>query len=296
MHEHLSRLAGRPVLLDPVRGKAELQFLLAAAPPPSRPQAMDDDEDDRPRCSTIAMPALLERGGFAQLGPVIDGVAVIEAGGILVNRLGYIGRHGRFTGYDGMAAQLRAARFDRTVRTVAFDIDTPGGMVDGCFPLAEEIRATAAEKPVVAIVDGMACSAGYALASACSYITASETAILGSIGVVQLHLDVSKALADFGFAVTMIYAGKHKVDGNPFEKLPEAVRAAMQAEIDAIYGGFVRHVAAMRGLEEDAVRATEADTYLAPEAVRRGLADQVLAPRASLAELVAAARAAAATL
>ncbi len=74
----------------------------------------------------------------------------------------------------------------------------------------------------------------------------------------------------------MIYAGGHKVDGNPFEPLPEAVRADLQGEVDQIYAMFVATVARGRSnLTEDAIRATEARTCLGAEAVEVGLADDV---------------------
>jgi ClpP class serine protease len=90
-----------------------------------------------------------------------------------------------------------------------------------------------------------------------------------------MHFDVSKAMEQRGWNATYIHAGKHKVDGNPYEALPDDVKARIQARIDDLYGIFVKTVARNRGLEEQAVRDTEALTYSAPDALSVGLADKI---------------------
>jgi ClpP class serine protease len=98
----------------------------------------------------------------------------------------------------------------------------------------------------------------------------------------MMHVDVSKALSDFGVKVTFIHAGKHKVDGNAFEPLTKEVTADLQAEIDTMYDSFVATVARNReGLSEKAVRATEARIYQADAARKVGLIDAVQQPSAA---------------
>src|SRR5574343_323197 len=82
---------------------------------------------------------------------------------------------------------------------------------------------------------------------------------------------------DAGVKITFIYAGDHKVDGNPYEPLPEDVKNRMQARIDGLYDIFVSTVARNLGIAEEAVRATEALTYSAEEAVSIGFAHEILA-------------------
>ena len=123
----------------------------------------------------------------------------------------------------------------------------------------------------------MAASAAYAIASAASRIYTMPTGLSGSIGVVMLHMDLSQLLADAGVKPTFIFAGAHKVDGNPYEPLPDGVRATFQAEIDAFYGLFVQAVAIGRGrrMTEQGVRETEARIFMGDDAVRIGLADEI---------------------
>jgi ClpP class serine protease len=82
-------------------------------------------------------------------------------------------------------------------------------------------------------------------------------------------------LANDGIAVTHIFAGAHKVDGNQFEPLPAAVRADYQAEINNLYDMFVNAVASTCSISAEAVRATEARVFMGKAAVDAGLAHRV---------------------
>ena len=143
--------------------------------------------------------------------------------------------------------------------------------------LADVIRSVRQTKPVTAFVNDMAASAAYGIASAASEIVISPTSIVGSIGVVMLHADRSGELAAQGVKPTLIFAGSHKVDGNPFEPLSDAVRADLQASVDAHYRQFLTIVEQGRGLRFNAAmaRATEARTFIGAEAISLGLADRI---------------------
>ena len=221
---------------------------------------------------------------------MVDGVAVIEASGVLVHRGAWIGQSSGQTSYEGIAAQLAAAASDPAVRGIALEIDSFGGEVAGVFDLADAIRAARSEKPVWAFVAEHAFSAGYALASQADRIVLPRTGAVGSIGVVVMHADLSGQLSDAGITVTLIHSGAHKVDGNPYAPLPDPVRARIQAEIDSIRTLFAQTVTAGRGrrLSADAALATEAECYRGADAVAAGLADEVSDPASAFAAFAAA--------
>lgn len=204
-----------------------------------------------------------------------NGLAVIPVEGLLTHRFGELDPYCGMTGYDGVAAKLRAALSSDKVRGIWLDIDSPGGEVSGCFDLVELIREAAEIKPVAAIADDCACSAAYALACAAGTVFTTRTAALGSIGVYTLHVDMSRALAEEGLVVTPIYAGARKVDGHPYAPLPEEVRDRFQAEVERTRQLFADTVARMRGLSVEAVLAQEAEVYTGADAVTAGLADAV---------------------
>ncbi|HHW32954.1 MAG TPA: S49 family peptidase [Paracoccus solventivorans] len=222
---------------------------------------------------------------------LIDGIAVIEIAGTLVHRGAWIGQSSGLTSYEGIAAQLDAALADPGVRGIALDIDSFGGEVAGAFDLADRIRAARAKKPVHAFVAEHALSAGYALASQADRIVLPRTGAVGSIGVVALHTDMSGALDQKGIAVTLIHAGAHKVDANPYEPLPAVVRDQMQAELENLRQLFARTVADGRGDRIDVARAlgTEAAVLRGEAAVFAGLADEVGDPVTAFRAFAAAA-------
>lgn len=209
--------------------------------------------------------------------PIVDGVAVIEISGVLIHRGSWIGQSSGQTSYEGIAAQIEAAAKDPSVRGLALEIDSFGGEVAGVFDLADQIRAVRANKPVWAFVAEHAFSAGYALASQADRILLPRTGAVGSIGVVVMHADLSGQLDQDGVRVTLIHSGQHKVEGNPYEPLPEAVRDDIQREIDVLRFLFAETVAAGRAgrLSLEAALVTEAATYRGTDAVAAGLADEV---------------------
>ncbi|MDT8855184.1 S49 family peptidase [Paracoccaceae bacterium Fryx2] len=209
---------------------------------------------------------------------VVDGIAVIEVSGVLIHRGAWIGQSSGQTSYEGIAAQIEAAASDPSVRGLALEIDSFGGEVAGVFDLADRIRAIRAIKPIWAFVAEHAFSAGYALASQADRILLPRTGAVGSIGVVVMHADLSGQLDQDGVRVTLIHAGSHKVDANPYTPLPADIQDDIQREIEVLRFLFAETVAAGRGaqLSPEAALATEAASFRGTEAVAAGLADEVI--------------------
>ena len=223
---------------------------------------------------------------------VVDGIAVIEIAGTLVHRGAWIGQSSGLTSYEGIAAQLQAALGDPAIRGIALDIDSFGGEVAGAFDLADRIRAARAQKPVHAFVADHALSAAYALASQADRIILPRTGAVGSIGVVAMHSDMSGALDQKGIAVTLIHAGARKVDANPYQPLPEAVRDRIAGELEDHRQLFAETVAEGRGRRLDTLQAlaTEAAVFRGEAAVFAGLADEVADPVTAFRAFAAAPR------
>ena len=150
-----------------------------------------------------------------------DGVAVIPIHGTLLNRCNW--SWGFVTGYQYIRRMLNLALDDDDVELIVFDVDSPGGEAAGCFELAREIMASRRVKPSLAMVDALAASGGIALGVAPTAIYAIPSARIGSIGVYRMHVSYEGALKDAGIKVTFATAGEHKVDGNPYQDLPQAV-------------------------------------------------------------------------
>lgn len=218
-----------------------------------------------------------------------SGVAIIPVHGTLVHRGSFMDDTSGLTSYTALSGKLALALADDNVSHIALDLDTPGGEVCGAFDFADEIYAARGRKPITALVNEMACSAGYLIASAADKIIATRTSYCGSIGVITSRLDISKANEREGVVVTMVYAGERKIDGYPFEPITPAERDALTRDIQRLYGLFVSTVARNRNLSEEAVRRTEADIFDGATSVGLGLADDVQPHKQALAGIEAAA-------
>jgi capsid assembly protease len=218
---------------------------------------------------------------------VTDGVAVIYASGALVHRSRMDGASSYLLGYNELATQLEAAMADPEVHAVLQVFDSPGGEVSGAFEYGDRIHALRGKKPMWAMADSLAASAAYLGGSAFDKMAVSSTGYAGSIGVVMRHVDMSRRLVNEGISVTHIFAGDHKVDGNPYEPLPKDVQANLQEEVNGIYSMFVDAVSRNRGLSVQAIRNTQAAVYRGQAAVNQGLADRVSTTDQMLSELAA---------
>jgi signal peptide peptidase SppA len=217
---------------------------------------------------------------------VVEGVAVIPVYGTLVQKNGYLRPFSGMTGYDGIRQNFLTALCDPAVRAVALDIDSPGGEVAGCFDLVDEIFSARGEKPVWGILNEVAYSAAYAIASACDHITVPRTGGTGSIGVVACHVDWSKALEKEGIAVTFIQYGDRKTDGAAEKPLSTEAQKRFQADMDELGELFINTVSRNRDVAASKIRAMEAGTFLGAAGVTSGLADAVKAPDAAFRELL----------
>jgi signal peptide peptidase SppA len=219
----------------------------------------------------------------------VERIAIVSVIGTLVTRSGYLDAASGLTAYGDIGEAIAGAMTDPTVRGVILDVDSAGGEVGGLFDLVEQITTmrAAGGKPLWAVANESALSAAYAIASAADRIYVTRTGEIGSIGVVAVHIDESRADAKDGLVWSFIFAGDQKVDGNAHEPLSERARDTIQADVDRLYSEFCTLVAANRGLSQSLVQSTEAAIYRGELSVRAGLADRVGTLDLAIAEMVA---------
>jgi ClpP class serine protease len=220
---------------------------------------------------------------------VVAGVAVIEVEGLLVQKLGTMRPYCGMTGYDGIRSNLLEALADPEVRAIVLDIDSGGGEVAGCFDLADTIYAARGVKPLRAICSEVAYSAAYAIASACDNIAVPRTGGVGSVGVITMLVDMSRALAAGGVAVHFIHYGDQKAEAGRAQVtgVSKDMLARLQASVDRVGELFVATVARNRGISAAAVRATKAACFEGELGVAAGLADAVASPDEAFSALLA---------
>ena len=202
-----------------------------------------------------------------------ESTAIIPVHGALINRFNSCWSFA--TGYGYIKNAIAHALQNDSVDKIVLDVNSNGGEAAGCFETADFIREACAVKPIHAVVDSLCYSAAYALASACTSITATPSSGVGSIGVVAIHVSMEKALDEHGYKVTFIQAGDKKTLGNPYKDLTDEQKADLQKNIDISYENFVKLVSVNRSMDKEAVIKTQAACYTANEAVELGLIDEV---------------------
>lgn len=205
------------------------------------------------------------------------GVALIPIRGVLAHRMNAMDESSGGMSAERIGQMVSTVAADPSIGTILYDVDSPGGTVPGISELAEQMFALRGQKRQVAMVNGLAASAAYWLASQADEIISIPSGVAGSIGVFTAHSDLSQALAKEGIDVTLISAGKHKLEGNPFEPLSDEAKAVLQARVDEAYGWFVRDVARGRKVTQSAVREGygEGRALTAKDALKAGLIDSI---------------------
>lgn len=292
----MQRVYNRPLAITPERAA----FVLAVMRDRFALQRLQDDAGrllDRGALDRLAGGASaangkqkMEQRGYGS-GPLMrsaPGIAVIEVDGILVKKNGLDPDCG-MTGYDGIEAKVRAALADDDVKAIWFDVNSGGGEVSGCFGLCDFIyqnRASNGGKLMVAMAADDAYSAAYAIASSADVVAVPPSGGVGSIGVLVVHVEESKALEEEGVTATIIRSGKYKADFNSIEPLTADIRARVQAEVDLVRDQFVDLVARNRGLGTQSIYETEGLTYMGATAGAIGLVNEVISEQDLFARLV----------
>lgn len=277
---HIASMAfNEPLMLEPAYARV---FFCALAGQLGITRLTDTVSGATPGAEQIAEPLALF-GDDEEMGPrpsrsyqITNGIAVLPVSGTLVSKTRSLQPYSGMTGYNGIIARLQQAMSDPGVDGILLDMDTPGGMVSGAFDCADIIARMRDIKPIWALANDMNCSAGQLIASAASRRLVTQTARTGSIGVMMAHSNYGAALKTQGVEVTLIYSGDHKVDGNPYEKLPKDVRDDFQTRIDATRRMFAEKVAAYTGMSVQAVLDTEAAVFSGQESVDAGLAEELV--------------------
>lgn len=284
-HQALSRLNGREAFVMAETVDSFVSNLTQfSRTDPERSEALETAaRESLEFCYSVSPREPAERKPFIYS----DGLAIIPIHGSLLNRFG--GSWGFVTGYQAIRRQMNAALEDDDVKLLVFDVDSPGGETAGCLELADEIRASREIKPSISVVDSLACSAGYALASAANRMVATPSSKIGSIGVYIMHADFSGALDQAGIQITYVEApkGGMKTAGSPHRRLDRKTAQYLQDFVDASYDSFVELVVENRGLDDAEIRETEARIFRAEEALALSLIDEVKTPSEAVSAFVA---------
>jgi signal peptide peptidase SppA len=204
-------------------------------------------------------------------------VAVLPLFGVISQRVNLMSDISGGTSIERFTAAFRQLVSDSSVKAIVLDVDSPGGAVYGVDELSQEIFKARGTKPIVAVANSFAASAAYYIASAADEVVITPSGEVGSIGTVMVHIEESKWLEKEGFGVRMLYAGKYKTEGNPYEPMTDEAAAAFQGRIDEYYDAFVKAVARNRGTAVATVKSDYGQGRVlgAKAALAAGMVDRI---------------------
>jgi protease-4 len=200
---------------------------------------------------------------------------------------------------DGLASSkicklFQDARENKSVKTIVFRINSPGGSALASDEIWREVEKTTKLKKVVVSMGDVAASGGYYIAAPANYIFAEPTTITGSIGVFGMIPYTGKMFEKkLGITFDRVSTNKHSLM-SPNRKLTREELAIVQEEVDTIYATFLKRVASGRKMTRDQVNTiARGRVWTGKDAIKIGLVDRLgglkdainyAAKKASLAE------------
>ena len=181
------------------------------------------------------------------------------------------------TSYESIKEDFEAL-LEAGTKTVAFMVESGGGEAYGMMDTGNYLRKLADDNGVkiISYVDGLSASAAYGLTAISDEIISNKNSEIGSIGVLIRLMNDSKALEMKGYERSFISAGTEKIPFAEDGSFRKEFLDDLQYKVDALYKDFTEYVAEHRKMTVEAVRNTQANTFLAEDAIALGLADKVM--------------------
>jgi protease-4 len=222
---------------------------------------------------------------FWRVVAVVALVIAVIAGGQRQVRFGSLGlgQHVARIRVDGLIGDgtatiesLDKLRKDRSVAAVLLHLDTPGGQVAGGEGIHDAVQALAEAKPVVAVMDGTAASAGYMIAVAAPHIVARDSTLTGSIGVILETTNIGDLLSKVGVQTDPLVSGPLKGQPSLTQPLSPEGRQYLQGIVGDLFDQFVGLVARGRHMDPAHVRTlADGRAYTGRQALALGLVDEI---------------------
>ncbi|HEY1133561.1 MAG TPA: S49 family peptidase, partial [Nocardioides sp.] len=180
-------------------------------------------------------------------------------------------------GSDSLAAALRSAGQDPSVRAVVLRIDSPGGSAvasDAVRRVVQQVRADGT--PVVASMGAVAGSGGYFIVMPCDEIVAGASTLTGSIGVLGGKQVLRETLGRIGVERETVRAGRYSDMFSSDRPFDADEWARVEGWLDDIYVDFTTKAAADRGMDlADLEPLARGRVWTGADAAERGLVDHL---------------------
>ena len=182
--------------------------------------------------------------------------------GIQGNTVAIIPMQGVIGAESDIESSEMVSLLDQAFRTpqlqgVVIELNSPGGSPVHSGIIYDAIRnkqAVNPDIPIIVVVEDMAASGGYYIASAADEIYANQASLVGSIGVISAGFEASELLEKIGVERRIFTAGRNKAFLDPFSPMSEEAKQKWQSVLNETHQQFISAVKAGRG---DRLKITE---------------------------------------
>lgn len=191
----------------------------------------------------------------------------------------------RLAGSRTIAAALRKAREDSSIKAVVFRVETGGGSSLAADVILREAQLLAKKKHVVISMGSAAASGGYYASVGGGPIFANRTTITGSIGIFYGKVDVSELLKKLGVGSEAFRSAPRADAETFFRPFTDDEREELGRKVKQFYDLFIGRVAEGRGMKPADVDAVaRGKVWTGAQAKQKRLVDHVGGLREALEE------------
>ena len=204
-------------------------------------------------------------------------IAVVTATGLIVSGGSSKSPGGGGTmGGDSVAADLRRARTDSSIKAIVLRVDSGGGSVVGSEVIRREVELATGAKPVVVSMSDVAASGGYWIAAPANKIVADPNTVTGSIGVVIGKWNISGLFGLLGLSTDSVATSDNASLFSAQQNFTPAQRAYIEKSIQQMYDEFKKGVAKGRNMPVEAVdKIGKGRVWSGAQAKEIGLVDEL---------------------
>ena len=198
--------------------------------------------------------------------------AIIPIHGPITARNTFFSLFSGGTSLETLAKDFQEALSNEDVKSILFDIDSPGGVAVGPMEMAEMIFNARNKKPIYSYIGRNGSSAAYWLASATEKIIVNPSALVGSVGVVTT-IPVQEQPDQDGYKNIEIVSSNAALK-RPDPRTAEGI-AEIRRELDALESTFINGISKYRSITPEIVKADfgGGGVVIGSEAVNKNMAD-----------------------
>jgi protease IV len=207
----------------------------------------------------------------------LDKIAIVYASGLIISGdSGTTPGGGFIMGGDSVAADIRRARQDSSIKAIILRVDSGGGSVVGSEVIRREVELAHEVKPVVVSMSDVAASGGYWIASPADKIVADRDTITGSIGVIIGKLNVSGLFNLLGVSTDYVATSDNATLFSAQQNFTPTQREYIEKSLHETYDEFTKGVAAGRKMPVEAVdKIGKGRVWSGSQAKDLGLVDEL---------------------